>query len=380
MAAGGGAGVMGLVPERWYMLPVLPMNITVQIALYAACADAENERAEATRLACTCQAWFRAMYAHILLPRIVLRGDEHVRQFATAIDYNKWGLRELAARCTRHIVIEPAEQAEALYDAAMHARRFATSIYEALRIILHHCTHICSLYLHAEPKALTLQRGDPLSVVAARAALQEVVCLQSPWAGDTNDTLWLPSGPGHASAPWSRLTHLQLHGPRFRMTPRTAASLATLPALSHLALITPYLVDADGHRDAFATLQTLLDTAPTLQQLLLVGHNEPHWVGAVRHWQPALSLLERPADAPPVTLTLVTAAHLGPTVWDPMLRAHASLYSNWMLARAKQGTHWSFLHADDDPTSTEGNIAYQIESWQVRTRYSLPLLRPSVAV
>jgi len=344
----------------------LPLDITVRIAILAASSDTEHDRAVARRLACTCRAWCRALFAVVLLPRIVLRGEQRVHQFACMLVKNKWGLRDLAARCTRHITVEPARHAQALFDPAIHARRFAMAIYEPLRTIVHICTHLSSLCLHAEPKALALQRGNVLSVDGARGALQEVVCLQSPWAGDTNDTLWLSSMPGHHEAPWRRLSHLQLHGPRFRMTPRTAASLAALPVLSHLALITPHIVDAEGRRDATDALQTLLDEAVSLEQLLLVGHDEPHWIGAVRHWRAALVQLERPAGARPVTLTLVTAARLTPTDWDPASRAHASLYSDWMLSRARDGTHWAFL--DSDAPCTDGAIAYNVESWRVPTR------------
>ncbi|WFD18453.1 hypothetical protein MCAP1_000656 [Malassezia caprae] len=182
--------------------------------------------------------------------------------------------------------------------------------------------------------------------------------------------------PGRPAAPWRRLSHLQLHGPRFRMTPRTAASLAALPALSHLALITPHIVDAAGHRDATDALQTLLDESVSLEQLLLVGHDEPHWVGAVRHWRPAVAQLTRPAGARPVTITLVTAGRLAPTAWDPASRAHASLYSDWMLARVRRGTHWAFLDGDDP--CTDGAIAYNVEAWRVPSRHVA--LHPATAV
>lgn len=354
---------MGHGPARTV---TLPLDITVHIAIIAAWSDNEHERTVAYRLARTCRAWCRALFTVVLLPRVVLRGEKHVHQFAYVLSENRWGLRELAARCTRHVTVEPARHAQALFDPAVHTRRFTAAIYEPLRTILHICTHLSSLCLHAEPKALALQRGNVLSVDGVRAALQEVVCLQSPWAGDTNDTLWFSSIPGFVAAPWRRLTHLQLHGPRFRMTPRTAASLASLPALSHLALITPHVVDAAGHRNAHDALQTLLDGASSLEQLLLVGHDELHWVGAVRHWRAALAQLERPAGAPPVTITLVTAARLESSAWDPVSRVHASLYSEWMLARAQQGTHWAFL--DSDAPCTDGAIAYNVETWLVPTR------------
>lgn len=353
---------MGSVSVRTSTLPTLPLDVGIYIAVLAVRADVNHERAVASRLARTCRAWFRALYAAFVLPRIVLRGEARVRQLAHVLIHNHFGLRDLAARCTRHITVTPADHAHALFDPAVHARHFMTAIHEPLRAILHVCTQLSSLHLHAEPKALAIQRLEAWSVKGARAALQEVVCLQSPWAGDTNDTLWLASSPIYV-APWHKLTHLQLHGPRFRMTPRTAASLASLPALTHLALITPHMVDAAGRRDAAHTLQTLLDDTKSLQHLLLIGHDEPHWVGATRHWRAALAQLARPAGAKPVMVTLVTATRIEPATWDPVSRAHASLYSDWMFERAQQGTHWSFL--ETEAPCTDGSIAYSIESWHV---------------
>lgn len=344
----------------------LPWNVWQEILLYAVYQDPCGVRRAAIRLAPTCRAWFTLMYSRIVLPTLYLHTPRHAIQCAQALASNQLGLGAIAQQVTRAIYIRDTEQRPALYDDAMHTRRLATTLHHPVRLLLCICIHVHTLCLPCEPKMLQAHNGDGLDMSHTRATLQQITCLQSAWAGDVNDTLWLP-----CPAPWQALTHVQLHGPRFRCTPRVARALAHLPTLTHLALVLPTVLDEQGGRDARPVLQILCTEAQTLQCLLVLGHDEPHWMGATRHIRPALPYLTRPATLPSLRCGLITAMRLDDKEWQPGTRAHASVFSAWMMQRMRQGTHWSFLDARDP--GMDDTMAYDVASFVVPPAIDTPV-------
>lgn len=334
--------------------PRLPMNVLKLVAL-----QASDTRSDAARLALTCRAWFTTLYAHVLLPHVILHGASQVHAFAAALAHNTLGIADFAQKHTKSLSVFRRTCNEALFDGAAQTRTFTAAILVPLRIILRTCSAIQTLHLACEPRVLKQKADSPSGT---RRTITELVCLQSVWAGDLNDTLW------GGAAPFVALSHVQLHGPRFRFTPRTAIALAELPQLTHLALIMPHVVDERGHRNAEPALQLLISHATKLQLLLVVGHDEPHWMGASRHLRPGMQNAFRtvPSESKLVSVMmwLITAHHTVSTD-DPALRHHASQYSDWMMERAKRGTHWHFSAAEGAALRTTSDVYYDMEAWTV---------------
>lgn len=333
--------------------PRLPMSVLKEVALHAVARDA-HPRKRAARLSQTCRAWFVALYGRVLLPDLVLRGAHALRHFGFSLTRNTLGLGALVARHTRTVTVlqGPDDAApEALFDGVARTRRFGLDTAEILRMVLRRCTALRALRIQCEPLALDLRDGAG-GLFAARAALEEVVCLQSSWAGDAIDTVWRPGTP---HAPWHALTHLQLHGPRSRISVHTVDALAELPRLTHLALIMPSFTGPHGARSASQVLAALADRLTHLVCLLVVGHDEEQWVGATRHLRPALERLAVHDAARTLDITLVTARVPGE---GEARRTHPGQYSDWMLRRALQHTHWDFEQTDDE-------MRYVVETWHV---------------
>lgn len=335
--------------------PRLPMSVLKEVALDVVACDPHPRRA-AARLARTCRAWLVALYGQVLLPDLVLRGEAALRHFCFSITRNVLGLGSLVARHTHTLsVLQDAHGGapEALFDGVARTRRFGLETAELLRMALRRCSALRRLRIQCEPLALDLRDGAG-GLIASRAALHELVCLQSPWAGDAIDAVWRAGTP---HAPWRALSHIQLHGPRSRLSVRTADALAELPALTHLALIMPSFVGAHGTRSAEPVLAAIVERLPHLAQLLIVGHDEEHWVGATRHLRAALERLHVRCPTQRLELTLVTA-QVPRDESDPMQRAHPGQYSDWMLRRALHDEHWHFGPATDD-------MPYVVETWTV---------------
>lgn len=336
--------------------PRLPMSVLKEVALIAV-ARAARPRHAAALLAPTCRAWFVALYGHVLLPTLVLRGAEKLRHFGFSVARNVLGLAALVARHTHTLIVLQHNRNGVpayLFDGVARTRRFGLHTAELLRMILRRCRALTRLHVQCEPLALDTREGVQ-GLGAARAQLQELVCLQSPWAGDVIDAIWRPGTPPQ---PWSTLTHLQLHGPRSRLSVRTAEGLAHLPTLTHLALILPSFVGGHGTRSAAPVLQALVARLPHLIYLLVVGHDEAEWVGATRPIRPALEQLRVCEPTRTLRLTLVTAAVRNHTT-DGRHRTHPGAYSDWMFSRAQNGTHWHF--ADD----CDATMLYNTETWDV---------------
>ncbi|WFC98164.1 hypothetical protein MYAM1_000888 [Malassezia yamatoensis] len=341
--------------------PKLPMNVLKEVALCLVAVDSHPRRC-ACRLALTCRAWFVLLYGQILLPRIVLRGEIALRQFAFSISRKFLGLEVLVRRHTRCLFVlqvSDSIQSEALFDGVVKTRRFGMETKEVMRMILRRCTSLQSLYMQCEPLALDLRDGA-VGLDSTRASLNELVCLQSPWAGDAIDEIW--SGAQTYGA-WKNLSYLQLHGPRSRISVRTADALAQLPSLTHLALIMPSFMGAYDSRNSEPVLAAIVAKLDHLQNFLIVGHDEENWVGATRHLRPALERLRVTEQGRNITITLVTA-HFPRNDSDIFQRIHPGKYSEWMLQRAMTQTHWDFGTAEDQ-------VHFVTEKW------SIPYAAPS---
>ncbi|WFD42240.1 hypothetical protein MPSI1_000881 [Malassezia psittaci] len=238
---------------------------------------------------------------------------------------------------------------------------------EVMRMILRRCTSLRNLYIQCEPLALDLRDGA-VGLDNTRASLNELVCLQSPWAGDAIDEIW--SGAQKNGA-WKSLSHLQLHGPRSRISVRTADALAQLPSLTHLALIMPSFMGAYDSRNSEPVLAAIVAKLHSLQSFLIVGHDEENWVGATRHLRPALERLRVTEHGRNVTIKLITA-HLPRNDSAVFQRIHPGEYSDWMLQRAMMQTHWDFHKAEDDMhfILEEWSIPYAAPAAQTDTQHS----------
>lgn len=330
--------------------PRLPMGVLRLIALCMVAAHPHPKK-EARRLARTCRAWWTVLHCHIVLPHVALQGAEASRAFSWWLEKDVLGLRSLAALHTRTLTLRQPAAPQALFDGVTHTRRFGKQTCASLQEALRQCSSLQAVHIQCEPWALDVRKGDN-GLRTARASLKEVVCMQSPWAGDCIDQIWYP---GHSEAPWTSLTHLQLHGPRSQLSVRTAEGLGCLPRLSHLALVLPVFVGETPGKAA-RVLGALLDHATHLTHVLLIGHDEPRWAGYAAPLRRAVSQL-RVHTQRDVQVTLVTG--LAPsTSGEPTRHAHPSVYSTWMFARAAQGTHWDFANASDA-------MAYTRETWHV---------------
>lgn len=288
----------------------------------------------------------------MLLPSVTLRGPAQLSAFLRSCSTDLNDRAELARAFVKRVHVRQGAQdssngelddkgkskekdkahagRDSLYDAIAHQNRFERDTATTLHRLLGICAQLECLTLEATAYALDPRRDGP-SITgkfgnrtngahtpsnwldALCANLTELVCLMSVYGGDLNEALWktdarIPptsiSTPSPSPSPpptalrWSNLTHVQLHGPRFRLTARGAIALGSLPALTHLGLIMPLLVppearDAQGAPRHSLVLQSLLDPARKLRVLLVVGHEMRHYVGWAEGYRPALRALRR---------------------------------------------------------------------------------------
>ncbi|KDN53121.1 hypothetical protein K437DRAFT_271906 [Tilletiaria anomala UBC 951] len=251
-------------------------------------------------------------------------------------------LRLLQNRSPFCVSVRAQASKTSLYDNVGATRAFERSLLHEDTLPLHllfaaddaRGAALETLVLQGPPSVLCEVKGTAPAhqtrqrvLVQLRANLKELVCMLSLWGnGDAFEGLWemasvRPPAPFQSlPSAWSRLTHLQLHGPRMRFTTRTAHSLGDLPALTHLAIILPrfFPVDATadqpswtqqhfsgstieqaeieaevkrsrrhGHlllRDAAGrstVLQVLVNVCARLRELQLIGHEESEYAGHV---------------------------------------------------------------------------------------------------
>ena len=243
---------------------------------------------------------------------------------------------------------------------------------------------------HGMPARVLDDRQEKSKKAGLGRSLKELITLLSVYGGDLNEALW---HPGSLSLPrWNNLTHLQLHGPRFRMTSLTATAISQLPSLTHLALIMPLLVQPnsapsgadhgsmerriDYAKDALGrhnVLQILIDAVGhRLQKLLLVCHDVEAYVGSVQklgswfrtlHWRCSMSREDYDTQEA-AKLVLVTVKARNPLQTTP----HPCLYSKWMLQRADRGVHWHWTESEGftGHDKSEGlDLVYSVERWKM---------------
>ena len=385
--------------------PRLPVSVLKRIALVAAgdvdawddCADnaqgadgakaagrtvraASRGSGRALRIALVCRAWHATVFSQVLLPHVVLTGERQVRAFCAGLENDTAGIAGLAMRCVQSVTVlqhsvDTSIPHGALYDGVANTRRFTQLVDAALQILLTRCLALRRVALQCEPFSLDVRRRESPHVVllaGVRSRLEELVCLQSPWAGDVADALWLPASPPRPAAPWTSLTHVQLHGPRLRFTTHTALALAQLPHLTHLALVVPSVVRLRNAALQGCPLQALVQHAPHLERLIVVAHRDEHWIGAEQRLRPTLTALVRTVREPEerqVRVSLVVAERVGGvTPWDPSTRVHPGMFSDWVLSRGMRGNAWDY-----EERGVDRNVAYTNDSWTVPTLVDVPL-------
>ncbi|CBQ71383.1 conserved hypothetical protein [Sporisorium reilianum SRZ2] len=357
--------------------PRLPVELIVHIVLLAAQDVSLDEQCTAStqllELARVSRACHRAIFASFLLPDLCLHGLEQVRSFAVSLDTDRIGIRAIARTKVRSLTLRARSLASlshgygpALFDASQAQTHFEKDLLPFIRIILSHCSAMQTLHLEGVP------RGLQRAFARLSHRFEQYSCLMGHYGGDLERDFWL-------AGRWSSLKELQLHGPRFRFTPATATTLASLPHLEKLGLVVPMIVSSASSETSGASsaieldltgsinpLQILVDRCSTLQVLLLVGHAEKDYVGYTekyRHW---LRGLRRPrlADANPATLRLELVSALRRDNEDadatPRRRVHPCEVSAWMMDRARRGVQWF-----DDGEQQEGDsvLDYWIESF-----------------
>lgn len=286
-------------------------------------------------------------------------------------------------------------RATSLFSGAEEVAHFEKATLEPLKVILSYCKNVEHLSLDMPARALDTRLAKSEGQHMGQS-LKELVTLLSVYGGDLNEALW---NLGSSLIPkWNNLTHLQLHGPRFRMTALTALAISQLPSLTHLALIMPLLVQpqlpsigsstlvdaqVDSSRDALGrcnVLQILIDAlGHRLQTLLLVCHDIESYVGNVQRLGPWMRTLQWKCNTTVqekyslkgTKMILVTARPYNPLQTTP----HPSLYSKWMLQRAERGDHWKWSHKrdiDGVDVCEEMKLAYSVEKWDIPIVYEEP--------
>lgn len=327
--------------------PHLPTELIVEIVLLAA-SDSSLSTSEQLDLARVSRACHRAIFSTLLLPSVCLSTSRQIVAFAIALDKNRLSLRNLASARTHNLVFRTSTSISngygpALFDAASAQSYFEKQLLPFIRIILTHCISVKVLHVEGVPRNL-----KQLNTLAF--GMKELGCLVGHYGSA------LPPSFFDADR-WTSLTHLQLHGPQFRFGPTTAALLSSLPKLSHLALVVPKIVDADGTNP----LQVLIDTKTNcLSQLLLVGHAETEYVGCTEKYRSFLKLLTQNHNAgEEVRIDLVTVIRKD-TADRGKKRVHPVEVSRWMFDRSKRATHW--FDKDEEEGGEEG-LEYWVEDW-----------------
>ncbi|TKY87572.1 hypothetical protein EX895_003586 [Sporisorium graminicola] len=361
--------------------PRLPVELIVHIVLLAAHHVAQDEPGTSSKqlleLARVSRACHRAIYAALLLPDLRLYGFEQMRSFAVSLDMDRIGIRTIARTRLRSLTLRARSLASlehgygpALFDASQAQTHFEKELLPFVRIILSHCHALQTLHLEGVPRGLQRQFAQLSN------RLERYSCLVGHYGGDLERDFWLAQR-------WSRLTHLQLHGPRFRFTPTTASTLAGLPQLQKLGLIVPMIVSSPvsssvASADSGAIeldltgsinpLQVLIDRCSTLEVLLLVGHAEKDYVGYTEKYRRWLRGLRRPrlSDAKSATmrLELVSTLRRDDELTDamPQRRVHPCEVSAWMMQRARHGEQW---FDGQEQQKGDSGLDYWIESFEL---------------
>ena len=328
----------------------------------------------------------------------------------------------LEQRLEAKVSINPSWQDRpALFDAATLQAKFERETLVSIKEILGTCSSTHILTLECMPRALdtfsssdrnlvrkrTKQDQSPCAIDEFQNRVTRLSCLLSVYGGQLNDKLWVPdvSSPGVTirSSKWSNLTHLQLHGPRFRFTAATAMALGHLPNLSHLALIMPALVqnpdgpitsrsaiDLEGRSNV---LQVLVNHCGKLKLLLFVGHDLQGFVGNTERYRSLLRsvyrIIKRVDDGgkglcskEPLHLQVVTARrrlsalkehsrHTGSTQIPRPLEVHPTFFSRWMMDLTEHGEEWSFGQTDTFPArkhhraTLQKDVQYDVDEWDL---------------
>lgn len=421
--------------------PRLPSELITHIVLLAALIILEKDddeerqvlprrqrRRQVLELARVDRQAHRAILTNIMLPQVNLYGVAQVEAFAKQLHCNSLAIQSCARRVRRiHVFRTPSHTSSSssssvsaggssertsLYSDIMAAMQFEKATMAPLQTILSHCTEVRHLSMDCTARVLdTRSDGEPgglsmqaINLAHTRSKLEELDTLQSVYGGDLNEKLW--ELPSNTIAPcWTNLTHLQLHGPRFRMTASTALSLSQLPNLTHLALIMPLIVspssspspsssspspdlpesqlyrratDQLGRPSVLQLLVNLL--GERLETLLIVVHDVEGYVGNVTGIAPWIHALyqSRPQsawrpdddDLRRTRVQLVTASARSLDGAGQAARAlvdvHPTTFSKWMLERARRGRQWTFKQYDREEEGiafADIAISYEEEHW-----------------
>lgn len=330
----------GATPTTVPLVARLPTELVVHIVLIAADAASSRQRLELARVSRACH---RAILSTLLLPNVRLYAEQ-LRAFAIALDKNRLGIRELARTRVRRLTVRTGK-VEGLFDASQAQVRFERHMLPFLRLALGYLDGVQGLVVQGVPKQLEL------------SGLREMACIMGHWGGDVQRGFWQPQS-------WTELKDLQLHGPHFRLTPQTAATMAALPALRRIALVVPAIVpqasEVEGLQVAgrINPLQVLLDRCTSLEVLLLVAHAERDYVGYAERYRAWLRTLRKSA-APQATIQMVTVFRTEAAAG----RMHPCEVSDWMVHRAQHGQHWF----DTESTHPDEALEYVLESFEPAT-------------
>ncbi|KAI3477441.1 hypothetical protein L1887_60838 [Cichorium endivia] len=291
----------GATPTAVPLVARLPTELVVHIVLIAADAASSRQRLELARVSRACH---RAILSTLLLPNVRLYAEQ-LRAFAIALDKNRLGIRELARTRVRRLTVRTGK-VEGLFDASQAQVRFERHMLPFLRLALGYLEGVQGLVVQGVPKQLEL------------SGLREMACIMGHWGGDVQRGFWQPQS-------WTELKDLQLHGPHFRLTPQTAATMAALPALRRIALVVPAIVPQ----------------ASEVEGLQVAGRINPL---QRRHkqrsrWSPYSAPRQRRAEC---------------------IRARVS---DWMMHRAQHGQHWF----DTESTHPDEALEYVLESFEPAT-------------
>ncbi|SPO30513.1 uncharacterized protein UTRI_06443 [Ustilago trichophora] len=374
---GGGSDASILLPpvpqDSTIGNPRLPLELIVHVILLAAqdisLQVASTSTAQLLELARVNRASHRAVLSIFLLPNLRLYGMHHIRAFAISLDKDRLGIRDLARSRVSTLTLRARSLSSfshgygpALFDASQAQVHFEKHLVPFIRLVLSHCTSLQTLHIEAVP------RGLSRALTSISPQLHEFSCLMGHYGADLDKDFWLPNR-------WTNLTHLQLHGPRFRITPDTARMLSSLPALKKLALVVPMIVASATQSSSqdldVNPLQTLIDLHPTLELLLLVGHAERDYVGYTekyRHWMRNLRY-PRLGSSTLCRVELVTALRRSSSMEEEeeeqeevaasRLRVHPCEVSAWMMGRSQQGIQWF------DGEDEGGELDFWVESFQL---------------
>ncbi|PWN90383.1 hypothetical protein FA10DRAFT_266869 [Acaromyces ingoldii] len=398
--------------------PRLPSELITHIVLLAALLIHNDDRGQTLELARVDRHSHRAILNYVLLPQVDLYGVAQVEAFAAQLQSNALNIQSSARRVRRLNVVRSRTYAgqrrgrsehTSLYSDIMAAMHFEKATLAPLQTILSYCTDVRHLSLDCTARVLDARSDGepgglsmrPIDLSLARRNLEELDTLQSVYGGDLNEKLWESS-----FSPWTNLTHLQLHGPRFRMTASTAVSLSHLTKLKHIGLIMPLIVPPastptsldiqDSSANALyqtakdqlgrpSVLQLLVNLlGEQLESLLVVAHDVEDYVGNIqrvgswvnalhqrrrRKWRRDVSRMRWEDDETRRTRVDLVTARAHTRLTGPAIDVHPTTYSKWMLERARLGLQWTFdegevpfrlAEADEDLV-----ISCKRDSWEM---------------